>query len=80
MIGETQTQPDQPDKPDSGKLAPHEKATPAEDVRQSRSYEYRLSTDATFRRYRLRRECGPITDRELHRDCVSSFTRDYPRR
>jgi hypothetical protein len=48
--------------------------TPAENVRKSQWYDHLLSTNASFRTYRIRKECGPIVnDPELHSDCVGSF-------
>jgi hypothetical protein len=48
--------------------------TPAENVRKSQWYDHLLSTNPRFRAYRIRKECGPITnDRELRNDCIRSF-------
>jgi hypothetical protein len=48
--------------------------TPAENVRKSQWYDHLLSTNASFRTYRMRKECNPIVnDPELRRDCVGSF-------
>ena len=48
--------------------------TPAENVRKSQWYDHLLSTNASFRTYRIRKECGPIVnDPELRSDCVGSF-------
>jgi hypothetical protein len=48
--------------------------TPAENVRKSQWYDHLLSTNARFRTYRIRKECGPIVnDPELRSECVRSF-------
>jgi hypothetical protein len=47
--------------------------TPAENVRRSERYDNLLSTNAHFRAYRMRKECGPIRDPELHHSCLTSF-------
>jgi hypothetical protein len=48
--------------------------TPAENVRKSQWYDHLLSTNASFRTYRMRKECGPIVnDPELRSECVGSF-------
>jgi hypothetical protein len=48
--------------------------TPSENVRKSQCYDHLLSTNAGFRTYRMRKECGPIVnDPALRSDCVGSF-------
>ena len=48
--------------------------TPAENVQKSQWYDHLLSTNASFRTYRMRKECGPIVnDPELYSDCVGTF-------
>ena len=48
--------------------------TPAENVRKSQWYDHLLSTNPSFRTYRMRKECNPIVnDPELRRDCIGSF-------
>ncbi len=44
-----------------------------QNVRDSQRYEGLVNTNGTFRANRMRKECGPIDDRELHADCVASF-------
>ena len=44
----------------------------AANVRQSQLYEQELRNPA-FRAKRIREECGPITDPQLHEECVASF-------
>ena len=47
--------------------------TPAQNVRKSRQYDHLLSTNASFRAYRMKKECGPIKDPALRGDCIDSF-------
>ena len=42
-------------------------------VRESQQYEQLLCTNAAFRNKRIAQECGPLTDRMLHENCVASF-------
>ena len=49
-----------------------------QNVRQSERYDRLLETSRGFREARMRRECGPITDPELHQQCVASFHQDEP--
>jgi hypothetical protein len=60
---------------------PHGKwhETPTQNVRQSQRYDYLLSTNGGFRAYRMRKECGPIRDAELHANCIGSFSAYEPR-
>jgi hypothetical protein len=52
--------------------APNEKAaTPG--ARDAPNYEHGLRTNTTLRDSRIKKECGPIKDPELYRDCVASF-------
>jgi hypothetical protein len=44
----------------------------AANVRQSQLYEQELRNPG-FRAKRIQEECGPITDPELHEQCVASF-------
>jgi hypothetical protein len=48
----------------------------AANVRQSQRYEQVLQSNPSFRAKRLREECGPVTDPELHASCVASFGGD----
>ena len=49
-----------------------------QNVRESQRYDRLLETSRGFREARMRRECGPITDPELHQQCVASFGQDEP--
>ncbi len=45
-------------------------------VRQSERYSQVLHSNPSFRKKRMQEECGPITDPQLHSQCVASFTGD----
>ena len=45
----------------------------AANVKQSQTYEQVLQSNPSFRAKRMQQECGPITDAELHENCVASF-------
>src|SRR5277367_405948 len=49
-------------------------------ARQSQSDHYTrmLETNRGFREARMRKECGPITDPQLHQQCLASFSQDEP--
>jgi hypothetical protein len=53
--------------------------TPAQNVRKSHQYDYLVTTNSSFRAYRMRKECGPIRDAELRANCVGSFNEYEPR-
>jgi hypothetical protein len=42
-------------------------------VHESEQYEQALRSNPSFRAKRMQQECGPITDPELHQQCVASF-------
>ena len=44
-------------------------------VVESETYERLLKGNQAFRQARMRKECGPITDPQLHRQCLDSFAR-----
>jgi hypothetical protein len=48
---------------------------PRQNVIDSKRYEQLLATNPAFRRERMQRECGPITDPQLHQSCLASFNR-----
>ena len=48
----------------------------AANVRQSEQYEQELRSNPSFRAQRMKLECGPITDPQLHQQCVASFGGD----
>ena len=45
----------------------------AANVRQSQQYEQVLRSNPSFRAKRIQQECGPVTDPELHQQCLASF-------
>jgi hypothetical protein len=62
----------EPVKPDPGS-APSNTKIPAASAPGNQSYDYRLRTDTAFRKSRIIKECGPISDPALHRHCVATF-------
>jgi hypothetical protein len=62
-----------PDNLKQGAIASHQ-TMPAMDNR--RPGEHPPGSKAAFQ-YRVRKECGPIRDAQLHRDCISSFGAHY---
>jgi hypothetical protein len=49
-----------------------------QNVIQSERYDRLLETSRGFREARMRKECGPITDPQLHQSCLASFGQDEP--
>jgi len=49
-----------------------------ENVIQSQRYDRLVETNRTFREARMRKECGPITDPQLHQQCLDSFGQYEP--
>ena len=45
-------------------------------VRQSERYSQVLRSNPSFRAKRMAEECGPITDPQLHAQCIASFNGD----
>ena len=45
----------------------------ARNVRDSQRYDRLVATSQGFRRARERKECGPISDAQLHASCMASF-------
>jgi hypothetical protein len=52
--------------------------TARQNVIQSERYDRLLETNRAFRQARMRKECGPITDSQLHQQCLASFSQDEP--
>ena len=44
-----------------------------QNVKESEQYERALCGNAAFRAKRIKQECDPITDPQLHQSCVASF-------
>jgi hypothetical protein len=47
-------------------------------VIESQHYDRLLQTNRGFREARMRKECGPISDPQLHADCLASFNQGEP--
>lgn len=47
-------------------------------VAESEHYDRLLESNRGFRQARMRRECGPITDPQLHQQCLDSFAQYEP--
>jgi len=47
-------------------------------VIESRQYDHLLQRSPAFRAARMRKECGPIGDPQLHAQCLASFNQDEP--
>ena len=47
-------------------------------VAESERYDRLLESNRGFRQARMRRECGPITDPQLHQQCLDSFAQYEP--
>ena len=56
---------------DPGDVSPSWSAR--QNVIESQRYERLLQTSPAFRQARVQKECGPITDPQLHADCLASF-------
>jgi len=52
--------------------------SPQQNVVESRQYDRLLETNRAFRQARIQKECGPISDPQLHASCVASFGQDEP--
>ena len=49
--------------------------SPQRNVVESEQYDRLLKGNSAFRQARMRKECGPVTDRQLHQQCLDSFAR-----
>jgi hypothetical protein len=61
---------------DQGDVSPNWSAR--QNVIESQRYDRLLETSRGFREARMRKECGPITDPQLHANCLASFHQDEP--
>jgi hypothetical protein len=52
--------------------------SPRRNVIDSQNYDRLLESDSAFRQARIRKECGPINDPQLHASCIASFSQDEP--
>jgi hypothetical protein len=51
---------------------------PVTNLKEAQEYDRLLETNPAFRMARIQKECGPITDPQLHADCVASFNQLEP--
>jgi hypothetical protein len=49
--------------------------SPQQNINASKQYEQLLRTNPAFRKARMQKECGGITDAELQQSCLASFDR-----
>jgi hypothetical protein len=49
--------------------------SPQRNVAESEQYDRLFKANPAFRRARMHKECGPITDPQLHQQCLDSFAR-----
>ena len=56
----------------SAQAPPREQGAP-QNVKQSEQYERAVCGNKAFRDKRIKQECGPITDPQLHESCVATF-------
>ena len=49
-----------------------------QNVIESQHYDRLLQSSSGFRAQRMRKECGPVTDPQLHEQCIASFQQDEP--
>ena len=61
-----------------GATSPAHAETAQQNVVQSQRYDRMLETSRGFRKARMRKECGPITDPQLRAGCLASFSQDEP--
>ena len=50
-------------------------ASARQNVIESKQFERLLQTNRAFREARMRKECGSISDPQLHQSCIASFGR-----
>ena len=60
---------------DPGDVSPSWSAR--QNVIDSERYDRLLQTSRGFREARMQKECGPITDPQLHADCLASFNHNF---
>jgi hypothetical protein len=52
--------------------------SPRRNVIESQHYDRLVESNPGFRRARMTKECGPVTDPDLHAQCIASFSQDEP--
>ena len=75
MAGETQLITNGP------QTSPGDVSTPwsaRQNVIDSQRYDRLLQTSTAFRQARMHKECDPMTDAQLHANCLASFNQDEP--
>jgi len=50
--------------------------TPQQNVKASQQYQQMLCTNASFRKTRIDKECGPLQGSQFYDSCVASFNCD----
>ncbi|HEY3912753.1 MAG TPA: hypothetical protein VGM07_23105 [Stellaceae bacterium] len=60
----------------SAQTMPQNNPAAEANVKQSEHYSQMVHSSPSFRTKRMREECGPITDPQLHAQCVASFDSD----
>jgi len=68
-------QPHTPQASQGGAASP---ASARRNVIESQQYDRAVETNRAFRQARMRKECGPISDPELHQSCLASFRQEEP--
>jgi hypothetical protein len=58
--------------------SPHPNWSARRNVVESEHYDRLLESSRGFRQARMRKECGPITDPQLHQQCLDSFAQYEP--
>ncbi|MGH7115846.1 MAG: hypothetical protein ACREE9_15325 [Stellaceae bacterium] len=60
----------------SAQTMPQNNPAAEANVKQSEHYSQVLHSSPSFRSKRMQEECGPITDPQLHAQCLASFNGD----
>ena len=82
--GAAQPYPAYPPAPSAAGTSNTEVVTPPPDLAGRRNviasehYDRLLESNRGFRQARMRKECGPITDPQLHQQCLDSFAQYEP--
>jgi hypothetical protein len=64
--------------PQSSGMEQSEGWSAQQNIKQSERYHQLLEHNRGFRQARMREECGPITDPQLHQQCLESFAQFSP--
>lgn len=60
----------------SAQTMPQNNPAAEANVKQSEHYSQTVHSNKSFRAKRMQEECGPISDPQLHAQCVASFNSD----